>query len=108
MKGTIAFSGLRPKHTVERAMISELERWISRETSPWSAEPCSYSVHLTSEGDLPFYCCRVEVVIGDCRWRANESGKSPLSALANTLKRMRVCAGNPPRAARIREHAVVA
>lgn len=89
-------------------MASELERWISREIAPTDGEPPSYSIHVTGEGDLPFYYCRVEVVIGGCRWLANEAGKSPLSALANTLKKMRVRGGVSPRAAQVRAHAVVA
>jgi hypothetical protein len=108
MKGMIEFSGFRPKHTVERGMASELNRWISRELSPDTSEPANYTVRVTGEGGLPFYYCRVEVVMGACRWLANEAGKSPLSALAKCLKKMRVSSRAIPRVAQTREHAVVA
>ncbi|MGZ3652739.1 MAG: hypothetical protein ACXVB9_14120 [Bdellovibrionota bacterium] len=107
MKGTIHYSGFRPKHTVERAIVSDLERWLSRETQA-PPEPCSYTVHFFREGDPAFYYCRVEAVTGECRWHSNEAGKSPLSALAKALKKMRVCRGSVTRPAPIREHAVVA
>lgn len=108
MKGKIHFTGFKPKHTVERAIASEMERWFSQETHPAHSGNCFYSVHVTSEGDLPFYYCRVDAVIGDCRWLSNEAGKSPLTALANSLKKMRVCRGPVPRTAPTLAHAIVA
>ncbi len=108
MKGTIQFSGFRPKRTVERAIVSDLERWISQETHTTYPEPCSFEVHVTSEGNLPFYYCRVEAVIGECRWLSDEAGKSPLSALEKSLKKMRVCRGSRSRGAPIQKQAIVA
>lgn len=90
MKGKISFSGMKPKHSVERVLEREMERWLAQEERPNAPEPSHYQVRITSESEAPFYYCRVDAEVDGCRWIANESGKTPELALRNSLKRMRV------------------
>lgn len=90
MKERISFFGMKPKHSVERVLEREMERWLAQEERPNAPEPSHYQVRITSEREEPFYYCRVDAKVDGCRWIANESGKTPELALRNSLNRMRV------------------
>jgi hypothetical protein len=82
----ISFFGLKPPRSIQRAVQTQIDKWIERKKNLLTLpnKECSYQVRF--EQDEAGFFCHVHIQIGTCTWDSNDLGKSVQEALFRALK----------------------